>query len=217
MLPNLNHAQIRTGIDTGVSTGIIDTHNLPQVIDAIVLLRSSKYWKASNEAGIKQWFKEYLQWLVTSKNGIKEGEAKNNHGTFYDMQVAAIALFCGEDAIADKILKNDFARLAWQIEPDGKQPLELERTAALSYSTFNLEAWVRLANIAEKKGIDLWHYQTKDGRSIGKAIDFLLPYVVGEKEWTYQQINPFKTGDFYSILVLAADKLKNEKRVTRTS
>lgn len=209
MLPNLNHAQIRTGIDTGVSTGIIDTHNLPQVIDAIGLLRFSNYWKTSDEAGMKRWFKEYLNWLLTSKNGIKEGNAKNNHGTFYDVQVVTIALFCGEKAIADKILKNDFARMALQIQPDGKQPLELERTLAMGYSTFNLIAWSMLANAAEKANIDLWHYQTQDGRSIKKAIDFLVPFVVGEKEWTYKQINTYKTSDFYPLLLLAADKYKD--------
>jgi hypothetical protein len=210
MLPNLNHAQIRTGIDTGASTGIIDTHNLPQVVDGIGLLRSSKYWKQSDEVGTRKWFKEYLNWMVNSKNGKKEGEAKNNHGTFYDMQVASIALFCGEKLIADKILKNDFARLASQIEPDGKQPLELERTLALGYSTFNLQAWCLLANIAEKNGVDFWNYQTSDGRSIKKAFDYLVPYVTDGKSWEYQQINTYKTNDFYYLLLMAADKFKND-------
>jgi hypothetical protein len=209
MLPNLNHAQVRTGIDTGVSTGIIDTHNLPKVLDAVGLLRSSKYWKVADEAGTKQWFKEYLNWLLTSDHGKKERKAKNNHGTFYDMQVASIALFVGDNKVADEILQNDFARLAWQIEIDGKQPLELERTAALSYSTFNLEAWMMLANIAETKGVDLWHFETKDGRSIKKAIDFLIPYVIEGKPWTYKQINPYKKQDFYRLLLIAAVKFND--------
>ncbi len=209
MLPNLNHAQIRTGIDTGGYSGIIDTHNLPEVLDAIGLLRSSASWKQTDEQGTKQWFKDYLHWMLTSKNGKKESESKNNHGTFYDMQVASIALFCNENEVADRILKNEFARIASQIEPDGKQPLELERTAALGYSTFNLEAWSRLATIAETKGIDLWHYQTSDGRSIKKAIDYLVPFVVEGKPWEYKQINPYKTQDFYRLLLIAADQFKD--------
>src|SRR5436190_6482872 len=35
MAPNLNHAQERTGIDTGAGSGIIDTHQLPLMLDAI--------------------------------------------------------------------------------------------------------------------------------------------------------------------------------------
>jgi hypothetical protein len=210
MMPNLNHAQIRTGIDTGNASGIIDTHNLPKVCDAVGLLRLSKLWKADDEQGMKQWFAEYLKWMMNNKNGKKESEAKNNHGTFYEMQISTIALFCGETAIAEQTFKKGFARLAWQIEPDGKQPLELERTAALGYSTFNLEAWCMFASAAATKNIDYWNYATADGRSLKKAIDYLIPYVIDGKTWEYKQINPFKTQDFYHLLVVAADKLKDD-------
>jgi len=98
-----------------------------------------------------------------------------------------------------------------QIEPDGKQPLELERTAALGYSTFNLQAWAMLANIAAYRKADIWHYTTKDGRSISKAIDYLVPYVIDKKQWPYQQINPYKASDFYRVLVEAAYRLKDDK------
>ena len=210
MAPNLNHAQVRMGIDTGSNSGLIDTHQLPEVIDAIGLLRSSKLWKTTDEQGMKQWFSSYLNWLRTSKNGIKESKEKNNHRTFYDNQIVTIALYCDEEKIADKMLQSEYARIASQIEPDGKQPLELERTLALSYSTFNLEAWSLLATAAATQGVDLWHYETKDGRSIRKAIDFLMPYALGEKKWEYQQINPYKAYDYYRILLIAADEYKDD-------
>ncbi len=211
MAPNLNHSQIRTGIDTGVSTGIIDTHNLPQVLDAITLLRQSKSWTAMDEAGMKKWFRQYLEWLTTSENGKKEAQAKNNHGTFYDAQTVAIALFCGENMIANDILNNDLKRLSWQIEPDGKQPLELERTLSINYSMFNLQAWTRLAYAAETQGVDLWHYQTSDGRSIQKAIDYMIPYITENKKWEYKQINAYKPQDFYKLLMIASDKFNDPK------
>ncbi|MEO7312374.1 MAG: alginate lyase family protein [Chitinophagaceae bacterium] len=208
MLPNLNNAQVRTGIDTGVSTGIIDAHNLPQVADGIGLLRSSKSWKPADEKGMQQWFAAYLNWLLTSKNGKKERVAKNNHGSFYDLQVLTIGLFVNDKKVVDDMLKELPARMTWQIEPDGKQPLELERTLALSYSTFNLEAWSLLATAAATRGTDLWHYQTDDGSSLRKAIDYLMPYATGEKTWDYQQIGAYKAQDFYRILLMAAAQFK---------
>lgn len=210
MEPNLNHAQVRTGIDTGSNSGLIDTHELPQVVDAIGLLRSSPSWTKADEQGMKQWFTSYLHWLRTSINGKKEAKAKNNHGTFYDLQIVTIASFIGDNKIAAEMLQSGFARLASQVEPDGKQPLELERTLALGYSTFNLEAWELLATAAAVNGVDFWNYQTSDGRSIRKAIDYLIPYAVEGKEWPYQQINPYKTQDFYRVLLVAADKYNDE-------
>ncbi|MBA4197080.1 MAG: hypothetical protein C0459_05935 [Chitinophaga sp.] len=209
MLPNLNHAQMIKGIDTGRGTGIIDTHELPKLLDAIGFLRLSKSWMVTDETGIKQWFAEYLNWMMTSKNGIKESQVTNNHKTFYENQIASIALFVGKDDIAMKVFENAKKLIEHQIEADGKQPEELSRTLSLWYSTFNLQAWFSLAGIAEQKGVDLWNYQTADNRSLRKAFDYLLPYALNEKPWPHQQISEYKTSLYYALLIQAAEKYKD--------
>ena len=215
MLPNLNHAQIISGVDTGRGIGVIDAHELPKVIDGIGLLRLSKSWKKQDEEGITKWFNQYLNWLLTSKNGVDESKTKNNHKNFYDMQVLSLALFCNNTKIADEILSHTQDRIKAQIEVDGKQPLELERTLALGYSTFNLEAWFAIATMAENRKVDLWSYQSADGRSLKQAIDYLLPYVLGEKKWEYQQIKDYKPNAFYSLLLQAAIKFKDTSYITK--
>ena len=67
-------------------------------------------------------------------------------------------------------------RISVQIEADGKQPLELERTTSWQYSVFNLEALTKLGILGEKVGVDLWNYENPEGGSIRKALDFVLPY-----------------------------------------
>jgi hypothetical protein len=42
-----------------------------------------------------------------------------------------------------------------------------------------------------------------------KAIDFLIPYVIEGKPWTYKQINPYKKQDFYRLLLIAAVKFND--------
>src|SRR5262249_2196568 len=111
-----------------------------------------------------------------------------NHGSWYDVQVVAFALFTGDRKTAKAVLEQVGAkRIARQIEPDGRQPRELKRTKSFGYSVFNLEALVHLAALGERLGVDLWGYRTDEGRSLRKALDWLLPYALGEKEWPSKQ------------------------------
>ena len=56
--------------------------------------------------GIKQWFTDYLLWLTTSKNGIEERDAKNNHGTCWVMQVAAFAQLTGDEQLLQLLSRS---------------------------------------------------------------------------------------------------------------
>ena len=210
MLPNLNHAQVIMGVDTGRGIGIIDIHLIPELLDAMRLLETSKSMKKTDLTAIHEWFGQFLVWLDNSKNGIEESKTKNNHKTWYDNLVASIALFCGKTDRAKTIFNNAKILLAAQIQPDGKQPLELERTNSLSYSTFNLKAWFMLASHAENAGIDIWHYETSTGQSIRKALDYILPYAMDKKKWEYQQIGNYEERDLHYLMTLASDKFKDE-------
>jgi len=52
----------------------------------------------------------------------------------------------------------------------------------------NLRGFIHLANLGQKMNIDLWNFETSNGRSINKAIEFLLPIANGEKKWVHQQL-----------------------------
>ena len=45
-----------------------------------------------------------------------------------------------------------------------------------------------LARIGEHLDVDLWDYESEDGRSLRRGLDFVLPYLLGEKEWPHEQI-----------------------------
>lgn len=205
MNPTLEYAQAIPGINTGRGIGIIESHGLTAVVDAAGLLEGSKHWTAEDNEALQQWFNSFLTWLQTSQHGKDESDAKNNHGSFYDVQVSDFGLFVGKRDLAETILKNaQEKRIAKQIEPDGKQPLELARTKSFSYSVFNLRALTELAILGEHVNVDLWHCETKDGRSVRRALDFLIPYALGEKRWEYKQIEPINGEDLAGSLLEAA-------------
>jgi hypothetical protein len=208
MNPNMQFAQAVRGMNDGRGIGLIETHRLSSTVDAIGLLDGSKSWTEADQKGIQDWFAKYLQWVLDSKNGQDESQSRNNHGSYYDVQVASIALFTGNTDLAAKVLKKEPRRILAQIDKKGGQPLEVERTKALGYSTFNLAALFQLAFLGQHVGVDLWSVQGKDGASIRKALDFLTPYVTGEKKWPYKQIETYDSSGIVPLYLTASLKYR---------
>lgn len=182
--PNLQYAQAIYGRSTGRGIGIIDTLHLVEVARAIEVLEPSGALSASDLAGIKQWFADYTQWLTTSKNGIDERNALNNHGTCWLLQVAAFAHLTGDqqllaycrDRYKTVLLKN-------QLAADGSFPLELRRTKPYGYALFNLEAMAALCEILSTPTDNLWTYTLSDGRGMQAAMAYMVPYIRDKKSW----------------------------------
>ena len=87
-----------TGRFTGRGTGIIDTLHLVEVARAAGQMDLAV---CELEPAVQKWFAEYLEWMATSKNGMQERDAKNNHGTCWVAQVAAFAQFTGNARLTD--------------------------------------------------------------------------------------------------------------------
>lgn len=193
MRPHLEYGQGIPGNCDGRCFGIIETGILAnRLVDAILLLHAAGHLPDGDLAALRGWFSAYLDWLVTSDKGRAESERTNNHGVSWDLQAATFAAFSGRDSLALETLRAvPGRRIARQIEPDGRQPRELGRTRTMSYSTMNVGYFCELALLGERLGVDLWGYESPDGRSIPRAIDWLLPYWDGEKPWEYPQIVPF--------------------------
>lgn len=193
MNPHLKYAQAVPGRNTGRGAGIIETHEFAELLDFVSLLNNSKAWPARQHHQLRDWMNAYLSWLLESAEGKAEAKAENNHGTWYDVQVAALALYTARDELAKKVLSEfPTKRIAVQIQPDGRQARELTRTRAWDYAMFNLEAMFNSASIAEKLDVDLWNHPSGNRGGLQRALDWLLPFAIRENKWGYSQITPFQ-------------------------
>lgn len=191
MNPNLNHAQFIPCKYDGRAIGIIDfSQSYTAVLDALALLRTgAPGWTARDRAGMARWNADFLDWLRNSDFGQQEAAATNNHGTFYDMQLAGLAYATGDEDLARRtVLDARHKRIAPQIASDGSQPQELTRTRSWHYSTFDLVAYTRLAAIGRHVGVNLWAYRGPDGQSLFKAVDHLLPAATGAAAWPHPEL-----------------------------
>ncbi|MEV4149363.1 alginate lyase family protein [Amycolatopsis sp. NPDC049691] len=206
MNPNMNYAQgIPCKVD-GRGIGIIEfSYTLTQVVDATAILATgAPGWTPTDQAGMTGWYTQFLTWLRTSKNGTDEAKAQNNHGSFYDMLAAALALGTGQRDLAKTITQDAGPnRIAAQINADGYQPAEASRTRSWHYSNFNLVALTRLAQIGKHVGVDLWHYTAPSGATLFKAVDFLIPAAT-TGQWPYPELD-FRQYAALDVLHAAAD------------
>jgi hypothetical protein len=204
MNPHLQFGQGIPGITEGRGIGIIETRSLPELLDGVILLDGSRAWTDTDEAGLQKWMRDYLAWLTDSQHGRDESKNGNNHETWYDVQVAALALYTGRKDLARSTLRRSRERIATQIEPDGRQPKELERTRSWHYSIFNLTAFFHLAALGGRLDVDIWAYRTTDGRGLRRALDFLAPFATGAQRWTYEEISGFEASALHWLLRRAA-------------
>src|SRR5215203_4963944 len=188
MNPNLLYAQAIKGRFTGRGIGIIDTIQLMEVVQGLMVMLDAKSVDAQNLAAIRNWFNHYLQWLTTHKYGKDEMNAENNHGTCWVMQVASFAKFTGNKKILDFCSdRYKMVLLPNQMATDGSFPREIRRTKPYGYSIFNLDAMTTACQILSTKEDNLWNYQTVDGKSIKKGIEFLYPSVADKNKWPFQK------------------------------
>lgn len=201
MNPHLEFGQFIPGVCLGRGIGIIDTATvMASLLDGALILEAGGALNREEQAGLRAWMAAYRTWLVESPHGRDEAGWHNNHGTWYDVQLAALELYLGHTQAAAAVLEAAREkRIASQVEPDGSQPHELARTRSLSYSVMNATGFANLAALGERAGVDLWHWSTADGRSLRAALDWLLPYASGQQVWQGAQITPVDPGEAYAL------------------
>jgi hypothetical protein len=184
MNPNLRYAQAELGRSTGNAIGIIDTLHLAELPMAICFLEKSPKFDPAVDAGVKKWFADYIDWMTTATNGIREMNAKNNHSIAYFVQLASFARFVYDQKNME-LCRQRFKEvlLPRQMANDGSFPLELRRTKPYGYSIFQADNTAILCVLLSTPDDDLWKFKLPDGNTPLKSTEFIYPYLADKNKW----------------------------------
>jgi hypothetical protein len=188
MNPDLQYAQAIKGVSKGRGIGVIDTVHLIEVARGAQVLEKMGVLSGKDLASVKKWFADYLEWMTTSKNGLDEMKAANNHGTCWVMQAAAFASFAGdEEKLAQFRKRYKEVLLPKQMAEDGSYPQELRRTKPYGYSLFNADAMTMVCEILSTPQDNLWQYSDDKGCNMHKAAEYIYPYIADKSKWPGKQ------------------------------
>ncbi|KAJ3332680.1 hypothetical protein HDU76_013428 [Blyttiomyces sp. JEL0837] len=205
MNPNLNYGSVLKGAfnNTGRNQGCLDFNLVYILFDSLALIQPSGKWTVDDDVKLKRWFSVYMDWLWFGRLGGMEREMANNHGTWYLVQIGALAMYLNRTDIGAWMVYNMTYRLDHQIDMSqgGVLKYEVVRAASFYYSTYQLRAYMIGAKIAMNYGVDLFKYSGPNNQSIVAAIDFLLPhYLNNGTTWAFSKAAGFHSSDLTEIL-----------------
>ena len=211
MNPHLKYAQGIPGTVPGRALGILDGRHFVRILDSITLIENSNLLSSKDLEIIKQWVKDYQNWLLNGEYAYEESHRPNNHGTFYDYQVVGYALYLEQPKKAKELLTNaQYIRLGSHIGSKGQNFHELERTRPLHYSLFDLEAMIGLALYSDHyDDVNFWTF-TINQTSLKKAIDYVVKYKNNRDMWLVENEN-VNFMDLTPTLLVAAQKYQTDE------
>ena len=211
MNPHLKYAQGIPGTVPGRALGILDGRHFVRILDSITLIENSNLSSSKDLEIIKQWVKDYQNWLLNGEYAYEESHRPNNHGTFYDYQVVGYALYLEQPKKAKELLTNaQYIRLGSHIGSKGQNFHELERTRPLHYSLFDLEAMIGLALYSDHyDDVNFWTF-TINQTSLKKAIDYVIKYKNNRDMWLVKN-EKVNFMDLTPTLLVAAQKYQTDE------
>ena len=201
MYPSFEYAQVIPGRNEnkGRSTGMIDAYYFNTIIESIRLVNGVKQIDRRTMRQLREWFGKFVE---DSENRYGEvlRKANNNIGTAYDITLVNMYLFIGNEKKAMEIINSFYEkRVIAQILEDGRQPSELSRTKAFTYSIKNLGLIIDFCYLAR---CTYPNYFQEHRERIDKAFEFLGQYVNNPERFPYKQITSWESckNSYYSQL-----------------
>lgn len=158
----------------------IDDTNLESAIEAYDLVKTKL--KADDNAVIVKWFRQTADIeIAVHKRGMNKETGYNNWNS-HRLKIVGMIAYVINDADYKKYVDEDLKRqLQKNLMPDGSS-IDFKLRDALHYHVYDLEPLLRLAIVLKRAtGVDVYATTAENGASIKKSVEWVVPYITGEK------------------------------------
>lgn len=183
MRPHLRYASLIPGRDEPPGWGLIRAHPFLYALDAATLATAAGALDENETAALRQWFAEFLDWVLASTMWAEERSRGNNHTTWCLALVLGTALWLDRGELAAGLASTVEEAVLDQVEPDGLQPRERARSRSYFYCCFNLDGLATLADLATAAGVDCWSAGAVVGERLRAAARWLAPWLEDPDRW----------------------------------
>jgi hypothetical protein len=158
----------------------IDDTNLDPVIEAYDMVRTKL--PSADEKAVRSWLAATAETELSAPyNRPGRATSYNNWHSHRLKIVGEIAFAIGDTALQGYTIRGIKEQIARNLNADGSSSDFLSRDA-LHYHVYDLEPLLTLAIVLQRAtGVDYYTYVSPAGTSIKKSVDWLLPYLNGEK------------------------------------
>lgn len=159
----------------------IDDTNLDKAIEAYDLVKKDVL--TADKKLVEQWLSETALAEINSKR-MKTGRATaiNNWNAHRLKEVGEIGYLLNNEEYIKWTIDNLKSHININLYPDGTS-LDFKERDAMHYHIYDLEPMLRLGIMIDRaKGMDFYAYEAPKGSSIKKSVEWMIPYIKGEKQ-----------------------------------
>ncbi|MEH3113584.1 alginate lyase family protein [Pedobacter terrae] len=159
----------------------IDDTNLDKSIEAYDLVKNDL--SSADKKRVDRWLSETARAEINSKR-MKAGRATaiNNWNAHRLKVVGEIGYTLNNQEFIKWTIDNLKSHININLYPDGTS-LDFKERDAMHYHIYDLEPMLKLAIMIDRaKGPNFYTYQSPKGSSIKKSVEWLIPYINGEKQ-----------------------------------
>jgi len=159
----------------------IDDTNLDKAIEAYDLIKN--HIPADTKKLIDQWLLA-TAWAEINSKRMKAGRATaiNNWNAHRLKVVGEIGYVLNHKELINWTIENLKSHININLYADGTS-LDFKERDAMHYHIYDLEPMLRLAIIINRaEGENFYTYDSANGSSIKRSVEWLIPYIKGEKQ-----------------------------------